>query len=97
MGVPWVKVHVQTGRTMFLKLSYTWEEEYEQCWSQFHTDVLEGDVSGSGNALPGAAANADGQAVVGAAAAATATKQEEKKAKTKQTSKAHGTSAAETG
>ena len=42
MGDPWTRIHPQTKRLLFLKLNFSYQEEFEQCWSHFRTEISDG-------------------------------------------------------
>jgi hypothetical protein len=63
MGDPWVRIHPQTGRTLFLKLNFEFEELFEESWSNFRREMNDGNLglgdkaagveSAAGNAAKG--------------------------------------------
>lgn len=65
MGEPWTRVHPQTGRLLFLKLEYSWREEFLESWSEFRREFSCGCVGAVAAPQPGE----DKEAVQDAAAA----------------------------
>lgn len=47
MGDPWVRIHPQTGRTLFLKLNFEFEELFEESWSNFRKEINDGNIAGN--------------------------------------------------
>jgi hypothetical protein len=45
MGEPWVRIHPQTGRTLFLKLNFEFEELFEESWSTFRRELNDGNLA----------------------------------------------------
>jgi hypothetical protein len=44
LGHPWTKVHPQTGRTLFLELSFEFQEVFQEAWATHETEMDTGDV-----------------------------------------------------
>ena len=44
MGDPWIRIHPQTGRTLFLKLTYEFSELFEESWCTFRRELTAGSV-----------------------------------------------------
>jgi hypothetical protein len=45
MGDPWVRMHPQTGRALFLKLNFEFEELFEESWSTFKKEINDGTLA----------------------------------------------------
>ena len=50
MGDPWIRIHPQTGRTLFLKLHFEFEELFEESWASFRKEVNDGNLAIAGSA-----------------------------------------------
>ena len=52
MGPPWYMSHPQSGRLMFLELSYEFAEDFEKCWEEFKREYTDRKPAEWGEAKP---------------------------------------------
>jgi hypothetical protein len=50
MGDPWIRIHPQTGRMLFLKLSFEFAEEFAESWSSFRKQFTSGTTAAGAKA-----------------------------------------------
>ncbi len=50
MGKPWTKRHPQTNRILYLKLSFEFEELFEESWTEYHRELKAGTIKDGGHA-----------------------------------------------
>jgi hypothetical protein len=63
MGTPWIRVHPQTERVLYLVLGYEFEEQFDQCWTHYkceheHAELVDNAIGVEGQQALGAAADA---------------------------------------